>query len=234
MTFATSSSTATSASATSRRWSWSARSCTLRRHLNGRPAVGVDVFKSTQANIVQVVDRVLEAVEQREAGAADAGHQRVRHRQPGAGHPAVARATCARPGSSAARLAFIVLFLFLRHWPTTLIVSLAVPLSLLCTLAALYFFGLSINVHVDDGHDARDRHAGGQRRRRDGKRLSAPTDSTPGARIEATLAGVREVGVATLAGTATCVVVFLPILFGDAQSDHDLSDARGHSRSSSR
>ena len=43
-------------------------------------------------------------------------------------------------------LAFIVLFLFLRHWPTTLIVSLAVPLSLLCTLAALYFFGLSINV----------------------------------------------------------------------------------------
>jgi HAE1 family hydrophobic/amphiphilic exporter-1 len=32
---------------------------------------------------------------------------------------------------------------------------------------------------------------------------------------EATLAGVREVGVATLAGTATCVVVFLPILFGE-------------------
>jgi HAE1 family hydrophobic/amphiphilic exporter-1 len=32
--------------------------------------------------------------------------------------------------------------------------------------------------------------------------------------VEATLAGVREVGVATLAGTATCVVVFLPILFG--------------------
>ena len=39
-----------------------------------------------------------------------------------------------------------ILFLFLRHWPTTLIVSLAVPLALLCTLAALYFFGLSINM----------------------------------------------------------------------------------------
>ena len=35
----------------------------LRRHLNGRPAVGIDVFKSTQANIVQVVDDVIEAVE---------------------------------------------------------------------------------------------------------------------------------------------------------------------------
>ena len=31
----------------------------------------------------------------------------------------------------------------------------------------------------------------------------------------ATLAGVKEVGVATLAGTATCVVVFLPILFSN-------------------
>jgi HAE1 family hydrophobic/amphiphilic exporter-1 len=36
----------------------------------------------------------------------------------------------------------------------------------------------------------------------------------PGNPQAATLAGVKEVGVATLAGTATCVVVFLPILFG--------------------
>jgi HAE1 family hydrophobic/amphiphilic exporter-1 len=110
-------------------------------------------------------------------------------------------------------LAFVVLFLFLRHWPTTLIVSLAVPLSLLCTLAALYFFGLSINVMsmmgmmlaigmlVDNAVVVTEsvyRH----------RQLDA------GRPREATLAGVREVGVATLAGTATCVVVFLPILFG--------------------
>ena len=110
-------------------------------------------------------------------------------------------------------LAFIVLYLFLRHWPTTLIVSLAVPLSLLCTLAALYFFGLSINVMsmmgmmlavgmlVDNAVVVTEsvyRH-----------RQMNPSQPLP-----ATLAGVREVGVATLAGTATCVVVFLPILFG--------------------
>jgi HAE1 family hydrophobic/amphiphilic exporter-1 len=114
-------------------------------------------------------------------------------------------------------LAFIVLLLFLRHWPTTLIVSLAVPLSLLCTLAALYFFGLSINVMsmmgmmlavgmlVDNAVVVTEsvyRH----------RQLD------PSRPIDATLAGVREVGVATLAGTATCVVVFLPILFG-ARSD---------------
>ena len=37
----------------------------------------------------------------------------------------------------------------------------------------------------------------------------------PGNPQAATLAGVKEVGVATLAGTATCVVVFLPILFSN-------------------
>ena len=109
--------------------------------------------------------------------------------------------------------AFVVLFLFLRHWPTTLIVSLCVPLSLLTTLAALYFFGLSINVMsmmgmmlaigmlVDNAVVVTEsvyRH----------RQLD------PGNPTAATLAGVREVGVATLAGTATCVVVFLPILFG--------------------
>ena len=33
------------------------------RHLDGRPAVGLDVFKSTQANVVEVVERVLEVVD---------------------------------------------------------------------------------------------------------------------------------------------------------------------------
>ena len=40
---------------------------TRRRHLDGRPAVGLDVFKSTQANVVEVVDRVLEVIEQNKA-----------------------------------------------------------------------------------------------------------------------------------------------------------------------
>jgi multidrug efflux pump subunit AcrB len=33
-------------------------------HLNGRPGVGLDVFKSTGANIVDVADRVMAVVEE--------------------------------------------------------------------------------------------------------------------------------------------------------------------------
>ena len=106
-----------------------------------------------------------------------------------------------------------MLFLFLRHWPTTLIVSASVPLSLLVTLAVMYFVGLTINVMsmmgmmlaigmlVDNAVVVTEsvfRH-----------RQMDPDNPQA-----ATLAGVKEVGVATLAGTATCVVVFLPILFG--------------------
>ncbi len=34
------------------------------RRMDGRPAVGIDVFKSTQANVVDVADRVMAAIEQ--------------------------------------------------------------------------------------------------------------------------------------------------------------------------
>ncbi len=37
----------------------------------------------------------------------------------------------------------------------------------------------------------------------------------PGRPMEATVAGVKEVGVATLAGTFSTIIVFLPLLFGE-------------------
>ena len=73
-------------------------SCTIGRRMDGRPAVGIDVFKSTQANVVDVADRVIEAVDARARAAAAAGHRDPRGRQPGREHPLVARASCARPG----------------------------------------------------------------------------------------------------------------------------------------
>jgi HAE1 family hydrophobic/amphiphilic exporter-1 len=38
---------------------------------------------------------------------------------------------------------------------------------------------------------------------------------TPGRPLEATLAGVKEVGIATLAGTFSTIIVFLPLVFGE-------------------
>ncbi|MGE0582424.1 MAG: efflux RND transporter permease subunit [Steroidobacteraceae bacterium] len=186
---------------------------TVRRHLDGRPAVGLDVFKSTQANVIEVADQVLAVVERaRELPQMQGVTIYVIDNQASSIRSSLA--DVGEAGLIGAALALGVLFLFLRHWPTTLVVSLAVPLSLLVTLAAMYFLDLSINVMsmmgmmlaigmlVDNAVVVTEsifRH-----------RQLAPADPRA-----ATLAGVREVGVATLAGTATCVVVFLPILFGE-------------------
>jgi HAE1 family hydrophobic/amphiphilic exporter-1 len=186
---------------------------TVRRHLNGRPSVGFDIFKTTQANVVQVVDEALAVIDRARTlpemqgitvFVIDNQAESIRSSLGDVGEA----------GLIGAALALVVLFLFLRHWPTTLIVSLAVPLSLLVTLAAMYFLGLSINVMsmmgmmlavgmlVDNAVVVTEsvfRHR--------------QTDS--GDPQAATLAGVREVGLATFAGTATSIVVFLPIVFGE-------------------
>ncbi|HUQ12102.1 MAG TPA: efflux RND transporter permease subunit [Steroidobacteraceae bacterium] len=184
-----------------------------RRHLDGRPAVGLDVFKSTGANVVDVVDRVMAVIEKNKALPQMQGisvftldNQAEAIRQ--------SLSDLTEAGLIGAALAFVVLYLFLRHLPTTLIVGAAVPLSLMVTLAVMYFAGLTINVMsmmgmmlaigmlVDNAVVVTEsvfRH-----------RQMDPDDPQ-----RATLAGVREVGVATLAGTATCVVVFLPILFSN-------------------
>ncbi len=186
---------------------------TVRRHLDGRPAVGFDVFKSSQANVVDVADRVLEVIERARTSPQMQGitifiidNQATSIRK--------SLADVGEAGMLGALFAIIVLYAFMRHWPTTLAVSLAVPISLLVTLAAMYFLDLSLNVMsmmgmmlavgmlVDNAVVVTEsvfKH-----------RMLMPDQP-----VEATLAGVREVGVATLAGTATSVVVFLPILFGD-------------------
>ena len=200
---------------------------TRRRHLDGRPAVGLDVFKSTQANVVEVVDRVLEVIEHNKALPQMQGI-RVFTIDNQAEAIRTSLSDLTEAGLIGAALAFTVLFLFLRHWPTTLIVSASVPLSLLVTLAVMYFVGLTINVMsmmgmmlaigmlVDNAVVVTEsvfRH-----RQMDPENPQA-----------ATLAGVREVGVATLAGTATCVVVFLPDPVRLEQPAIHLAHTRGNS-----
>ena len=186
---------------------------TTRRRLDGRPAVGFDVFKSSQSNVVEVADRVLDVIERARTLPQMQGitifvieNQATSIRR--------SLADVGEAGLLGALFAIIVLYAFMRHWPTTLSVSLAVPVSLLVTLAAMYFLDMSLNVMsmmgmmlavgmlVDNAVVVTES-------------VFKQRQLMPDRPIEATLAGVREVGVATLAGTATSVVVFLPILFGD-------------------
>ena len=183
------------------------------RHIDGRPAVGIDVYKSTQANVVDVADRVLAAVDAARAAPqlqgieilvvgnqADSIRQSLRELR--------------NAGLIGAGLSFVMLLLFLRHMPTTLIVSLAVPASLLVTLGAMYFLGFTLNILTMMGMllaigmlvdnsvvitESIFRH----------RQLD------PGNPVEATVAGVKEVGIATLAGTFSTIIVFLPLVFGE-------------------
>ena len=186
---------------------------TVGRRVNGRPAVGLDVYKTTQANVIDVANLVLAELEKAKATPQLRG---VRFLVVGNQAQSImsSLSELRSAGLIGAGLALVVLFVFLRDVPTTLLVSLAVPSSLVVTLAAMYFTGLTLNVLtmmgmmlsvgmlVDNAVVVTEsifRH-----------RLR-----NPGNPAAATLQAVQEVGVATLAGTFATVVVFLPLLFGE-------------------
>jgi HAE1 family hydrophobic/amphiphilic exporter-1 len=183
------------------------------RRLDGSYAIGVAVTKATGANMVEVTDRVMEEVE--EIGrlpqmqginifALDNHGDSVR----GSLHDLL------NAGAVGAILAVFVLYLFLRQTTTTLIVTASVPFSLLITLGALYFVGLSLNILtmmgmmlavgmlVDNAVVVTEsvfRH-----------RTMNPDNP-----VKATLSGVKEVGMAVVCGTLTTMIVFVPIMFGE-------------------
>ncbi|HSN72250.1 MAG TPA: efflux RND transporter permease subunit [Steroidobacteraceae bacterium] len=183
------------------------------RHLNMTYAVGLDVYKTTDANMVDVAERTL-----REIDAA----RKLPEMQGISIFVLEDQATSIRSslrdlrnsGLIGGALAFVVLLVFLRHVPTTLVVALAVPLSLLVTLSALYFLDLSINILtmmgmmlavgmlVDNAVVVTES-------------IYRYRQMMPDQPVRATLDGVREVGTAVMAGTATTVIVFLPIVFGE-------------------
>ncbi len=182
------------------------------RHLDGSYAIGVAVTKATGANMVDVTDRVIAEVEEisqlpQMRGisifALDNAGDSVRG----------SLSDLLNAGAIGALLAVIVLYLFLRQVTTTLIVTASVPFSLLITLGAIYFAGLSLNILtmmglmlavgmlVDNAVVVTEsvfRH----------RNFDSSDPAT------ATLAGVKEVGLAVIAGTLTTIIVFVPIMFG--------------------
>ncbi len=183
------------------------------RHVDLRPAIGLDVFKTTQGNVVDVVERVLAAIETaRDVPSLQGVKMVVIDNQ--AHSIKSSLGDLRNAGLIGAAFALAVLFFFLRDWPTTLIVSLAVPCSLIVTLAAMYFLALTLNVLtmmgmmlavgmlVDNAVVVTES-------------IFRHRQLDPDNPVTATIAGVREVGVATMAGTAATVIVFLPLMFGE-------------------
>jgi CzcA family heavy metal efflux pump len=177
--------------------------------VNGQPAVALSVQKTSGTNTIQVVDDVRKAlpriqkllppgVEMLELFDQSVYiRNSIRNLQ----HEALIGAA----------LAILVILVFLRNVRSTLIVSLSIPISIVCAFSLLYFSNLSLNVFtlgglalgvgrlVDDAivvleNIYRHRSAG-----------ESPE--------EAAIRGSSEVGMAVLASTVTTIIVFLPVVF---------------------
>ncbi len=108
-------------------------------------------------------------------------------------------------------LAIILIFLFLRNWRPTLIISLAIPLSVITTFIALYAAGYTLNLLTLGGlalgvgmlvDNAIVVIENIYRHIEEGK---GPD--------EASIAGATEVGMAITASTLTTIAVFFPMVF---------------------
>lgn len=182
------------------------------RHLNQRYAVGLDVFKETGANMVAVAKSVLEEVERIETLPEMRGIS-LFVMQNAADDVSDSLRELTLSGLVGALLSLLVLYAFLRDWRLTLIVTSAVPISLMMTLGAMYFLGFSLNILtlmglmlsvgmlVDNGVVVTESIFN--------ERGRAGADAR-----EATLRGCRAVGLAVAAGTLTTAIVFLPNVFG--------------------
>jgi HAE1 family hydrophobic/amphiphilic exporter-1 len=182
------------------------------RHLDREYAIGIAISKSTGANMVDVTDRVMQEVEKigqlpqmQGITIFDLDNQGDSVRG--------SLSDLLNAGMIGALLALLVLYAFLRQVTTTLIVTASVPFSLLITLGALYFAGLSLNMLtmmglmlaigmlVDNAVVVIESVF----------RQRALDPDNP---LQATLKGVKDVGIAVIAGTLTTIIVFVPIMFG--------------------
>jgi CzcA family heavy metal efflux pump len=116
-----------------------------------------------------------------------------------------------REGVIAAALTGLMILLFLGSWRSTLIITISIPLSILCSLIALSFLGETINIMtlgglalavgilVDDATVAIEN-------------INAHLER--GAEVEeAILAGAQEIAVPALVATLCICIVFVPMFF---------------------
>lgn len=183
------------------------------RRLDGRPAVGLDIFKERSANLVQVSRDVLAEVN---AIAADPALNGVQVLVVGDQGESVTTSLLelAEAGLVGLLLSVIVLYFFLRHWPSTLMVCTAIPICFVMTLGFMYFAGVTLNILtmmglllavgmlVDNAVVVVESIYQERERMPDQPRL-------------ASLLGTRNVAIALSAGTLCHCIVFVPNLFGD-------------------
>src|SRR5690606_8797555 len=111
--------------------------------LEGRPALGIDVFKERNANLVEVARNTLAEVE-RIGDDPDLRGVRMILIDNQGDNVTSSLLELTEAGIIGLVLSVAVLFFFLRHWPSTLMVSLAIPICFIMTLGFMHFLGVTL------------------------------------------------------------------------------------------
>ncbi|RHR39027.1 AcrB/AcrD/AcrF family protein [Parabacteroides sp. AF18-52] len=176
--------------------------------INGQRSIGLSIYKEMRYNTVKVVDgvsRQLAVIEQALPGY----HFKVITNQGTFIKNAIGEVK--ESAVLGIILAVIILFVFLRRFGTTLIVSMAIPISIVATFNLMFFNGLTLNIMTLGGL------ALGAGMLVDNAIVvieSIFRNQERGVPVrEATITGTSEVAGAVIASTLTTIVVFLPIVY---------------------
>ncbi len=191
--------------------------------IDGRESVEVAIYKAGGSNTVKVSDAVREGIE--------AVRERLEQIDPElevivitdqARYIRRSVEEVLETAMIGGLLAVLVLFLFLRSWKTTMIIAIAIPISVVATFFLMYLSGISLNIMslggltlgigllVDNAIVVLESI---QRRRDDG------LDDVEAARV-----GAGQVATAIVSSTLTSVCVFLPIVFVEGVAAQFFSD----------
>jgi len=183
------------------------------RHLNRKYSVGIEVFRESTANLVEVGEQVLNTINKISQTDQMSGIKLVflDNQAEGVTNSLKDVVTAGVTGSL---LSLVVLFIFLRNLPMTLIISMSIPISIIITLGVLYFTGISLNnlslmglmlavgMLVDNSVVITESVYT--------QRLLDPNNPK-----DALIRGVKLVIKPVIAGTLTTICVFLPVIVGE-------------------
>lgn len=182
------------------------------RHLNHSYAVAVQVYKEPTANTVEVATKVTELIKKNFSVDPDLKAISLFVWEDQAKEITGGLKGITDGGIWGGLFAIVILYLFLRRVDMTLVVSLTIPISILCGCAALYYMGytfnvmsmmglmLSVGMLVDDAIVVLE------------SIYKSRQEGTP--RSEASDKGSRAVALAVTASTITTIIVFLPLIVG--------------------
>ncbi|MBK3801892.1 MdtB/MuxB family multidrug efflux RND transporter permease subunit [Azospirillum brasilense] len=187
----------------------SAENTRLGAWMNDTPAILLNIQRQPGANVIEVVDRVKEMLPNLTAalpGSVDVAVLTDRTVTIRASVEDVQMEMMVAMG-----LVVLVIFLFLRNIPATIIPSLSVPLSLVGTFAVMYLAGFSLNnlslmaLTVATGFVVDDAIVMIENIARHVERGEPP--------LQAALKGSKQIGFTIVSLTVSLIAVLIPLLF---------------------